>query len=251
VGEWYREWFGATYLDLYRHRDRGEATGFVATLLDRFEVPTGGRVLDVACGAGRHALALAERGLCVLGVDLSMPLLQQAGKARRRSGAADSILLVQGDMRSLPVAVSGWADLALNLFTALGYFDSEEEDRRVLRGMATALRPGGRLVLDFVHRPFVLANLVPRDEEEREGMSIVQERRLTDGDRRIEKTIRLHQTDGREETYRESVRLYAPGDLERLLRETGLEPLAPWGDYDGSPLRPDSPRCIAFGRRPT
>lgn len=250
MGEWYREWFGETYLDLYRHRDQEEAGRFVTTLLDRFEVPSGGSVLDVGCGAGRHTQSLAEQGIRVVGVDLSLPLLRQAVTAHRRSGAPGAVLLVRGDMRRLPVAGTGWADLALNLFTAFGYFGTEDEDRLALAGMASALRPGGTLVLDFVHRPFVLANLVPRDEEEREGLSIVQERRLTDRDRRIEKTIWLNHADGRVETYRESVRLYAPVDLEGMLQEAGLEPLPPWGDYDGSPLDTDSPRCITFGRRP-
>ncbi len=245
--EWYREWFEEHYLDLYDYRDPQEAEVFVTTLLDRLELPAGGRVLDVACGAGRHAHALAGRGFQVVGIDLSRCLLE-------RAAAVDSggrTLFVRGDMRRLPVLPRGWADLALNLFTSFGYFPTEREDAMTLAGMATALRPEGVLVLDFLNRSRVLASLVEHDEQQRDGLAILQERRLTDRKRRIEKRITLHHADGHRSTFQESVRLYAPEELFRLLREAGLSRIERWGDYTGAPLRPESPRCIALASRPT
>jgi SAM-dependent methyltransferase len=251
VGAWYREWFEEHYLDLYEHRDPQEAEVFVTTLLDRLDPPAGGRVLDVACGAGRHAHALAGRGFQVVGIDLSRCILERAAADTPPEPARGRTLFVQGDMRCLPVRPRGWADLVLNLFTSFGYFPTEEEDARTLAGMAGALRPEGILVLDFLNRSQVLASLVECDEQQRDGLTILQERRLTDRKRRIEKRITLHHPDGRRSSFRESVRLYAPEELCRLLREAGLSRVELWGDYTGTPLQPESPRCIALAARPT
>jgi SAM-dependent methyltransferase len=251
VGEWYREWFEEHYLDLYDHRDPQEAEVFITTLLDRLEPPAGGRVLDVACGAGRHAHALAGRGFRVVGIDLSRCLLERAAAEILPEPARGRILFVQGDMRRLPVRPRGWADLALNLFTSFGYFPTEEEDAGTLAGMAAALRPTGVLVLDFLNRSRVLASLVEHDEQQRDGWTIRQQRRLTDRKRRIEKRITLRHRDGRVSTFQESVRLYAPEELARLLHYAGLSRIEWWGDYSGGPMQPESPRCIALASRPT
>jgi SAM-dependent methyltransferase len=251
VDEWYREWFEESYLDLYEHRDSAEAEGFVTTLLDRLDPPAGGRVLDVACGAGRHAHALAARGFQVVGIDLSRCLLEQAAAHTPPEPARGRILFVRGDMRRLPVRPRGWADLVLNLFTSFGYFPTEREDVLALAGMAGALRPEGVLVLDFLNRSRVLASLVERDEQQRDGRTILQERRLTDRKRRIEKRITLLHPEGHRSLFQESVRLYTPEELARLLRDAGLSRIELWGDYSGTPLQPESPRCIALASRPT
>ncbi|MFO7768603.1 MAG: methyltransferase domain-containing protein [bacterium] len=255
---WYERWFGESYLDAYYHRDRSEARRFVETLLDRLELSEGARVLDVACGSGRHALQFALAGHRVTGVDLSLFLLQQGRHALRqcveeRETGEDppDLLLVQGDMKELPVRREpGRADLVVNLFTAFGYFETEEEDAAALEEMALALKPGGLLVLDFLNRSRIVEDLVEEDGEYREGLHIKSERRLTDLDRRVEKTITLEYADGRVESHTESVRLYSRDDLERLARYTGLVPETFWGDYDGGEHTPSSPRCILVARRP-
>jgi len=259
---WYERWFGERYLEVYEHRDRAEAERFVETILAHAQLPPGARVLDVACGRGRHALRFARAGLRVMGIDLSLPLLARGREALREhtgGGAVEEagpgepprLLLVQADMRELP-AFEGprGADLVVNLFTAFGYFEDEEEDALALDQMARCLKPGGRLVLDFMNRPRVVGELVEEDAEEREGFRVRQQRSLTDGERRVEKRIILEYADGRVEEHTESVRLYAREDLERLACYAGLEVESFWGDYEGADHTPSSPRCILVARRP-
>src|SRR5206468_2227743 len=101
------------------------------------DLGNGGRILDVACGAGRHTIDLAKRGYRVTGFDLSSPLLAEARKAARTAGVKPTF--VQGDMRRLPYRNA--FEAAISMFTSFGYFDRPEEDRQVLRGIARALRP--------------------------------------------------------------------------------------------------------------
>ena len=110
---WYKEWFGEEYLELYAHRDRGEAERHVEFVEALFGEEPPSAVLDLACGAGRHTAALRRRGHRVVGVDLSKTLLAQAPSLPR----------VAGDMRCLPFAAQSF-DWVLNFFTSFGYFES-------------------------------------------------------------------------------------------------------------------------------
>lgn len=236
---WYRKWFGEEYLSLYPHRDHAEARRAVALLMDRLGLSSRARVLDLACGPGRHLRALANRGLDAVGLDLSRPMLD---RARVRAPGAP---LVRGDMRALPFERESF-DAVTSFFTSFGYFDSEEQDQRALREVRRVLRPNGKVLLDFLNSEAVATGLTPRDEREVDGRRVVQERRLVDGGRVVEKRIRLEPgpegEPGRE--FLERVRLYSPEQLEGLMRAASLAPEERMGSYAGTPFTSDSPRVI-------
>lgn len=237
MSEWFEHWFGEEYLRLYPHRDEQEAEHVVA-LLARHGVVGAGRVLDLACGAGRHLAAVARRGATVCGLDLSMPLLR-TGRAR---GAGP---LVRGDIRALPLR-SAACDAVLNLFTSFGYFDDDRDHERVLAEVARVLRPGGRFVLDFLNAPQVKASLVARDERTHELGVVVQERSLSGDGRHVIKTIHLT---GEGRSFMERVRLFDRAELEAMLARAGLVVQDVFGDYDGGPHTATSPRCLLIARR--
>src|SRR5439155_176630 len=95
----------------------------------------GSRILDVACGSGRHTIGLAKRGYRMTGFDLSRALLAEARKSARLAQVKPTF--VEGDMRRL--RFTNAFDAAISMFTSFGYFDGPEEDREVLRGIARAL----------------------------------------------------------------------------------------------------------------
>lgn len=237
---WYRAWFGPAYLELYPHRDEDEARRAVDLLLRETSPSPGTRVLDLACGAGRHARALAERGLRPMGIDLSAHLLREA---RRRS---PSIPLVRADMRRLPLAPAS-VPVLTSFFTSFGYFESEAEDRSVLAEMRRVLEPGGTVLLDFLNAARVRATLEPRDERVVGHRHVTQIRELVEDGRVVRKRILLRPADDPDATPREfleRVRLYPPAELAAILEAEGFRIRSRFGDYDGSPLRESSPRAI-------
>jgi SAM-dependent methyltransferase len=239
VSEWFEDWFGEVYLELYPHRDEAEAARAVA-LLQKHGVARGGsRVLDLACGAGRHAVALAAAGASVVGLDLSLPLLRSG---QRKGVKAE---LVRGDIRRLPLRAGGF-DAVVNLFTSFGYFATDDEHLAALLEVARVLRPGGRFALDFLNAPAVRATLVPSDEKTVGGRRIVQRRRLENEGRTVTKEIQLID-EGR--NYMERVRLFERAELEAMLPTAGLRVDAAFGDYDGGPHTPASSRLILLATR--
>jgi len=136
---WWASYFDAGYLREYAPLfDPGEARAQVGRLLELLALPTGSRVLDLACGQGRHAQLLAEAGLRVDGLDLSRDLLAVA----TREAAGRSVRYTRGDMRRLPARWSGRFDAVVNLFTSFGFFDEPADDAAVIHGVARVLRPG-------------------------------------------------------------------------------------------------------------
>ncbi|HET7038846.1 MAG TPA: methyltransferase domain-containing protein [Gemmatimonadales bacterium] len=236
--EWFEQWFGEEYLRFYRHRDDTDAEAVVA-LLDRTVPLAGHRVLDLACGPGRHAARLVDRGARVVGLDLSLPLLS---RARSRLGGAAA--LVRGDMRYLPFAPATF-DLIVNLFTSFGYFADDAQHVAVLREARTALAAGGRFVLDYFNADAVRATLVPREEHRRPSGTVVIDRHLSDDGRFVFKEMHMVD-DGR--SFVERVRLFAPAELERLVTEAGLVVERRFGDYHGAPAGPAAPRFILLCR---
>jgi SAM-dependent methyltransferase len=197
---------------------------------------SGWRVLDVACGAGRHAAALAAAGARPVGIDLSPALLRHAREA--------GVPLIRGDMRRLPIRRSS-VDLAVNLFTSFGYFERDDEHAAVLRGIAGTIKPGGWFVMDFLNADTVRGTLVPEERQVLGGAPVRVTRELIDGERFVRKTILT--ADGRR--FAERVRLFTPENLEAMMGAAGLDVQGRYGDYDGGPLRPGAPRALLTARR--
>jgi len=244
AAQWYETAFGELYPLIYEHRDDESARyeiGQLARLLGVEGSARHLRVLDLCCGAGRHAEALAGRGFDVVGVDLSPELLAEAGSrdplARR---------LVRCDIRDLPFGAE--FDLVLNLFTSFGYFD-DDGNLRAASEMARVLRPGGRLVLDHMNRDAVERGLVPEDSADRGEFHLTQ-RRFIEADR-IRKEICVEWRGGAPEPVclTEDVRLYRPGEMTGLLGAAGFADVALYGGFDGPELTPESGRMIAVATK--
>jgi SAM-dependent methyltransferase len=234
--EWFEEWFGEEYLQLYPHRDAAEAERAVALIVAQVGLQAGWRVLDVACGAGRHARAFETAGARCVGLDLSAALLRVA----RHVTTAP---LVRADMRALPIRTASM-DLTVNLFTSFGYFDHDREHADALGEMVATVRRGGWFVIDFLNARAVRSGLVPRETQRLNGTVVHVERSVSSDGRYVCKTIRTG--DGRQFT--ERVRLFGAGEIERMLAAAGVTVRQRFGDYDASPLLPHSPRTILLGR---
>jgi SAM-dependent methyltransferase len=234
--EWFEEWFGEEYLKLYPHRDEAEAERAVATIARYVALRPEWRVLDVACGAGRHARAFRRAGARCVGVDLSAPLL-------RLARAITDAHLVRADMRLLPIR-PGSMDLTVNLFTSFGYFDHEVEHTMALRQMISTLRPGGWFVIDFLNPATVRRSLVPHERVMVESGEVEVGRSVSADGHHVSKFITT--PSGRR--FVERVRLFEPDEIAGMLEAEGVEIRHRFGDYDAAPLGGDSPRTILLGR---
>ncbi len=249
ASDWYKTAFQYDYLRVYPHRNDEEARRQVDFLVGRLDVPPSCEVLDLGCGDGRHSLELTRRGFRVTGLDLSEELLERA--RRRTADEGLDITFIQGDMRDPPAAHA--YDLLVNFFTSFGYFREDGENARVLEAISRALRPGGRFLMDYLNREYVISTLVPLDRRTVEGMEVEQRRWITGnpsmagGHVRINKQVRIRE-DGAERSYDESVRMYTLEELEAMMDRAGLTVTRTYGDFDGRPVSGDAPRNILVGQ---
>lgn len=246
---WFAEWFNhPLYLKVYSHRDAGEAARCIRTIVDRTQQasrpPASIKVLDIACGAGRHALELARLGYCVTGNDLSPFLLETA----RQEALACSIglALTCCDMRELPD--NGGYDLVVQLFTSFGYFETEEDDLRVLGNVRQALKPGGWYVLDLINPLHLKRNLVEVSRRRMDNLSVLEERTLCES--RITKRITITPDEGEPLVFTESVRLFEREEIVGMLEKAGFFIDSIVGDYSGSTFESElSPRMMLFSKK--
>jgi ubiquinone/menaquinone biosynthesis C-methylase UbiE len=142
-------------------------------------------------------------------------------------------------MRALPFRDAG-LDGVTSLFTSFGYF-SLDDDRRALEEAGRVLRPGGFHLLDFLNRRRVLSHPNPESERTSGDYRIRERRRLEGHDRRIVKEVTVLSTTGEEPLakFEESVNLYRPEELRRLLAGVGLSVHREWGEYTGTPFDED------------
>jgi SAM-dependent methyltransferase len=243
---WYEEWFWSdAYTQVYDHRDEEEAERLVDLIEREIDPSPQAHILDIGCGRGRHARVLARRGHCVTGIDLSEEAIGEARAEAAAEGLDATTSFQVGDMRE-PVC-EGCADGVVNLFTSFGYFEEDAENQRALAAMATALRPGGWFLQDFLNAPLVVDSLGASDRVTEEGRTIHQHRWIEDD--RVNKEITIEHDEGTD-TFQESVRLYTLDDLKEMYAAVGLTLVELFGDYDGADYTSESPRLLLHARKP-
>lgn len=244
-----------TYVDILSARDTRATVRF---LLNTVGLANDMCVLDLACGHGRHAIALGKRGVRMTGLDRSAYFLARARRQARRAGVR--MQFIEGDMRTFRFRAK--FDAVINLFTSFGYFASQEEDTRVLRAVARALKRKGMFLIDL-NNPF---RMIARSERELKGkhraggLIASNSERLSNGillrrTNRIDACTlvwhleRTWKENGAEKRYEGYVRLYTLPLITHLLEEAGLTPRAVWGGFDGQAYSFQSPRLIVLATK--
>lgn len=247
---WYRTFFDERYLRQYAPALTKELSERqVDHVIDRLALDPGARVLDLACGHGRHSIRLAKRGYVVTGLDLSEVFLE---RARADAGTAEvDVHWVRADMREIPFEDE--FDAAINLFTAFGYLEDDGEERKALEAVRRALVPGGCFLLETIHRDNLVGRFQKRmfERYDEDDVVVLHENTLDLGRGRVDDRVTLiEQGEMREERFT-SVRLFTVPEFRRLFDEAGLELEAFHGGLDGSDLTLESRRLVLIGRKPS
>ncbi|MEX2181030.1 MAG: class I SAM-dependent methyltransferase [Gemmatimonadaceae bacterium] len=246
MSTWWKTYFDAGYVREYEPLfDLAEDRRQVGRLIELLGLPAGARVLDLACGQGRHAHLLAEAGFDVDGLDLSKDLLALA----ERRGAGATLRYRRGDMRRLPARWTGRFDAVVNLFTSFGFFTDARDDARVICECARVLRPGGLMVWQGGSRDGVMAKFLPSDWwTTTDGTIIAQEREFDPLTGFL--TVRsTWQGKRRTETREHRIRLYTASRMAELMLDAGLVVEQAWDSFHDRPLTRRSSEMLLVARK--
>lgn len=218
---WYSSWFDTPYYHiLYKDRNYREAQIFMDNLTHYLNLPEKAKVLDLACGKGRHAIYLNQLGFDVVGADLSENSIAEANK-----NANDTLHFVVHDKRE---PFEQKFDAIFNLFTSFGYFENVEDNIKTLLAIKESLSEYGFAVIDFMNSQQVIENLIPEETKEVDGIVFNIKRFAIDGF--IIKEIDF-EADGKKFHFTENVRAYTLEDFQNMMNETGIYLLDTFGDY--------------------
>jgi len=221
--DWFTSWFDTDFYHiLYKHRDDKEAQLFMTNLVAFLELKKGSKILDLACGKGRHSVFLNSLGFDVIGADLSQNSIEYANQF-----ANDTLKFVQHDMRD---AFETKFDAIFNLFTSFGYFVDDSEDIKVLENIKNGLKNENSFaVIDFINVNKAVKNLTPKETILRDGLQFNITRKVENGF--IIKNIEVL-TENETHHYFERVKCLDFDKIKTYLEKVGLKLKAVFGDYD-------------------
>ena len=212
---------------------------------------TGDSILDAPTGAGRHAIELAKRGHTVTGLDLSPYLLSQAKRQCHDTFEAEQQrpVFVRGLMQRLPFQ-TGRFKFIICLFSSFGYGESEEENQIVMNEFARVLRPGGKVLIDVMNRHYIVPRLNKVYESVREGLSVIEERTLSQNKRRLRNQITVKDTNGNKRRYIYKPWLFNGWELSWHAAKAGLTVNGIYGNFSREAYHVESERAMLTAQKP-
>jgi SAM-dependent methyltransferase len=223
--EWYKGWFNSPfYHKLYFDRDEKEAGAFINKLVKHLSPPANSRVLDVACGKGRHSKILASLGHQVTGIDISPDSIAFAKKFE-----CDNLEFFEHDMR-LPFYIN-YFNYAFNFFTSFGFFKTRREHEDAIRTIVKSLKPGGQFIIDYLNVHYVEERL-KHDEVKKIGSTTYTIHRWDD-EEYFYKKIRVEDPSlPKSFEFTEQVAKFSLGDFNDMLSYHGMQVKEVFGDYE-------------------
>lgn len=221
--KWFQNWFNSPYYHiLYQQRDHAEAEFFIDNLCKYLNPPPASRLLDIACGRGRHSIYLNSKGFDVTGIDLSIASIRYA-----KAYENPHLHFYVHDMRYL--FYNNYFDIALNLFTSFGYFETNDEHIKALKNFNRALKPNGLLILDFFNSCKVIDNLIPAMHKTVAGIDFNIHKKIENC--KIVKNIDF--TDQSQPySFTEEVMAYSMNDFNVFFEQSGFKVTHCFGNYD-------------------
>lgn len=220
---WFQTWFNSKYYHiLYKNRDEKEAQGFIDNVINRFEIKGNSKILDLACGKGRHSAYTAQKGMDVVGLDLSQNSIESAIQNYNYPNLAFGV----HDMR-YPSRIN-YYDYVFNFFTSIGYFENMKENEKVFHSVNLGLKKNGFFLIDFFNANKVISNLVEREEKLVDGIVFYIRRKYENGI--ITKQIQF-EAEYKVFNYKEQVQALMPSDFINMAEKNGFKVISEFGNY--------------------
>ncbi len=225
--KWFQNWFNSPYYHiLYHQRNNEEAEFFINNLCAFLKPAENARLLDIACGKGRHAIYLNKKRYDVTGIDLSEGSITFAKQFEN-----DKLHFYVHDMRHL--FYINYFDIAFNLFTSFGYFETEKDHVNALKSFRKSLKKDGILVLDYFNSEKIMKNLTHQEVKHIDGIDFYINKNIADG--KIIKTITFKHDDT-DYAFKEEVKAFTYTDFELMFKKSGFKILHHFGDYSLNPF---------------
>lgn len=255
--DWWKTLFDQKYLDTYLADFTPEKTSQEVDFVVKAATLTSqDRILDLACGHGRHSVELAKRGFTVVGLDYSELFIEKAKADAKEAGV--NVEFVRGDMKQL--LFSGEFDVVLMLFTAFGYFD-RKTNQKVLEEVNGSLKPEGRFLIDVISGEAVIqrfhkdgvkeigTNLLKISRTAEMSGKMVDEIEWYDSEEQLIHNHREWVDNNEKKQYEYHLRVYTVPQYKAMLSKAGFAFKELWGDFQGNPHNTDNIRTIILAEK--
>jgi ubiquinone/menaquinone biosynthesis C-methylase UbiE len=247
---WYSEeygFFGEHYMKEYSHELPSERTKLETDFIEKvLKLRKGAKILDLGCGHGRHSVELAKRGFKVTGQDLNSYFLKLAEESSKNLKV--NVRWIKSDMRKIPF--TNEFNTVLNLFTAFGYLETDEEDEKVMKQISNALKPRGKFLMDVSNRDRIIRNYIEKDWTVLPDSTIELTEKKYDPVRGGHEDIRTYlYPDGTKKKFVLWVRMYTITEITAMMKRAGLVFKEAYGDYNFTPYNSRSRRCIILAQK--
>ena len=214
------DWFDSDYYHiLYKHRDYSEARNFIDKIVEYLDLKKGSKILDLACGIGRHSIYLEKIGFDVTGTDKSTNNIKKAKKSQN-----DKLKFIQMEMIN---DTNRKYDGIFNLFTSFGYVN-HDYNLETIKNIERQLKDDGTVIVDFMNTLFVKNNLVIEETKVIDDLSF-KIKRKSDG-KHIYKEIKFN--DQKDYFFQEKVMDLSLNDFKNYLKIHNLKIIKTFGDYN-------------------
>jgi SAM-dependent methyltransferase len=259
MSDWWKAFFDDSYgrmgLEVIDEERTIKETKFIA---DALELKKQERILDLACGMGRHALELARRGFTgVTGLDYNQAYLDKA--VAQKSKEDLNVRFIRGDMRDIPFEAEEGVeegaeegeegfDACYNYFTSFGFFADSRDNEKVIESVARSLRPGGRFLIETIHRDHMIRNFHKLGWYER-GDEYVLKKFDIDLATSILVSTWTYLKGGKKTEREVRLRMYSLHEMIAMLDRASLVFTDAWGNTQKEPLTWEHNRMIVLARK--
>ena len=220
--KWFQNWFNSPYYHiLYHNRNDEEAEYFIDNLCAYLKPSLNARLLDIACGRGRHSVYLNKKGYDVTGIDLSHLSIKYAKQFENQK-----LHFYVHDMRYL--FYINYFDIAFNLFTSFGYFETEKDHVNSLKTFRKSLKKDGLLVLDYFNSQKIIKHLNQQEVKHVDGIDFNINKNIVDG--KIIKSI-VFEHKSKDYAFKEEVKAFTFADFQRMFASSGFKMVNCFGNY--------------------